>query len=67
MEKENRQQCKKMIRFEIDNFDGQLDEMKMDEIISDFSVFTNKLLSKYNIPGERFKITVGKNILDNFF
>lgn len=67
MEKENNQSVKKLIRFEIDNYEGQLDDLELEEIISDFSIFTNKLLLKYNIPGERFKITIGKNILDKLF
>ncbi|MDQ3192943.1 MAG: hypothetical protein M3Q58_15250 [Bacteroidota bacterium] len=67
MEKEKNQHCKKLIRFEIDNADGQLDDIKVNDIISDFSVFTNNLHIKYSIPGERFKITIGKNILDAFF
>lgn len=67
MEKESNQSCKKLIRFEIDNYDGQLDDLELEEIIADFSTFTKTLLLKYKIPGERFKITLGKNILDKLF
>ncbi|HET6244328.1 MAG: hypothetical protein H0V01_05850 [Bacteroidetes bacterium] len=67
MDKENNHSFKKLIRFEIENYDGQLDELILKDIISDFSIFTNKLRSKYNISGEKFKITVGKSIFDKLF
>ncbi len=67
MEKQNKQSCKKLIRFEIENNDGKLAPHQMENIISDFTLFTHELQAKYNIPADRFKITVGKSIFDSIF
>jgi hypothetical protein len=54
----------KLIRFEIDNRDEQLNETLIEEMMQDFSKFTANLLQKYEIPGERFKLVIGSDPLD---
>jgi hypothetical protein len=54
----------KMIRFEIDNFDEKIEDLIIEEILFDLSAFTAKLIEKYDIPCERFNLTVGSNTID---
>ncbi|MBA3901661.1 MAG: hypothetical protein H0X62_15905 [Bacteroidetes bacterium] len=54
----------KLIRFEINNFDEAIEQPVMEEILHDFSEFTASLLNKYNIPSDKFKLTLGSNTID---
>ena len=64
MKKEIKKPDKKLIRFEIQNYDDQLNDIDMEDVINEFSIFTKKLFSKYKLSGERFKITIGRNMFE---
>lgn len=64
MKKEIKKTDKKLIRFEIQNYDDQLNDIDMEDVINEFSIFTKKLLLKYKISGEKFKITIGRNMFE---
>jgi hypothetical protein len=54
----------KLVRFEIDVPVGKMDETLMNEILTDFSLFTAQIISKYEISGDRFNLEVYNNSLE---